>query len=345
MAVKQSVKRICIFQVSLLVLLGLLIPSAGAQGTERKKVLFVNSYDLDNIWALGTLRGALDVFNVSINEDFQLDDSESPVQFKLFNMKTKKNKSEEFKKRSALEAKALIETWRPDVVICSDDNASKYLIVPYFKEGEIPFVFCGVNWSAEEYGFPASNVTGMIEVFPVQEGLNILKPYVAGDRIGFLSNDSLSERKNAKYIREIFGLDMEERFVNTMDEMEAEFLSLQQQTDMVMIIDVVSLKDHDGARKAKFFKEATVKPTFAFSSAGEHMDFLLICKRMSREQGEWAASAALNILDGTPPADIPLAMNEKAAIRLNMVLAGKLGIKFPMELIERANFVSDEVTR
>ena len=135
-------------------------------------------------------------------------------------METNIFKTEEHKKQSALEAKEIIDSWKPDVVICSDDNASKYLIVPYFKNTELPFVFCGVNWDASDYGFPCSNVTGMLEVFLVQPGLDIIKPHVKGNRIGFLSNNRLSEHKNAKYIRDIFGLDLVERYYDkTMAEL------------------------------------------------------------------------------------------------------------------------------
>ena len=45
-------------------------------------------------------------------------------------------------------AKAEIDAFKPDVVIAADDNASKYLIEPYFKDAALPFVFCGVNWDA-----------------------------------------------------------------------------------------------------------------------------------------------------------------------------------------------------
>jgi hypothetical protein len=52
-----------------------------------------------------------------------------------------------------------------------------------------------------------------------------------------------------------------------------------------------------------------------------------------------AAGAALKIIDGKNPADIPIVTNKRAKIFLNMVLAKKMGIKFPMSLIEHAQFV------
>jgi len=81
-------------------------------------------------------------------------------------MDTKRNKNIDFIKAQALKAKNLIEKVKPDIVLTSDDNAAKFLIVPYFKDSKIPFIFSGVNWTAEKYGFPFKNVTGMIEVNP-----------------------------------------------------------------------------------------------------------------------------------------------------------------------------------
>lgn len=306
----------------------------------RKKVLYINSYDLSFDWSRGVLKGTTDKFNVHMDTDFNLDDSDSPVQFKLFNMDTKNNHSETYKKEIALKAKSLIESWQPDVVICADDNASKYLIAPYFKDSEIPFVFCGVNWDASVYGLPYTNVTGMVEVFPIQEALMILKPHLKGNRIGFLAHDTLTERKNAKYFKEIFNLDLTSRFVTNMEQLEREFIVLQQQCDLVFITDVVTLKDHDPERYLSITKHYTVVPTVGFPGTGDNaLNYLLNCSRLSKEQGAWAADAALQIINGKAPSEIPLAMNHMAKVRLNIALMKKLGIKFPAELMERVGFV------
>lgn len=308
---------------------------------ERKKILYINSYDLDYNWSLGMLKGTLEVLDVGIDSNLNLDDSRSLVEFKLFNMKTKKNTSLEYKKKVSLEAKALIDSWQPDVVICTEDNASKFLIVPYFKDSKLPFVFCGVNWSASEYGFPCSNVTGMIEVFPIQAVLDTVRPFAKGDRVGFLSHDTLSEHKNAKYIEKIYGLDLVSRFVTDFDEFEKSFKELQTESDMLMLIEHETIKGFDEKRLRDLTENYTTIPTFSFASRRLE-NYLIIFRRLAEEQGEWAARAALEILHGKSPEDIPLSMNKKAGVRLNMKMAKKLGIKFPMELIQQSTFVSEE---
>ena len=139
-----------------------------------KKVLFIDSYHEGYAWSDGITNGIKSVVDGK------------GMNLKVVRMDTKRNASEDFKKEAALKMKAVIEDFKPDVVIASDDNASKYLIEPYFKGSNLPFVFCGVNWDASGYGFPTSNVTGMIEVTPVPQLLEQLKPYAKGNRIGFL---------------------------------------------------------------------------------------------------------------------------------------------------------------
>jgi ABC-type uncharacterized transport system substrate-binding protein len=62
---------------------------------------------------------------------------------------------------------------------------------------------------------------------------------------------------------------------------------------------------------------------------------------MGEEQGAYMGRMALRILKGESPEDIPLVTNKKAKIYLNMKLAKKLEITFPMDLIEDAIFVGE----
>ena len=122
-----------------------------SQSLAGKKVLFVDSYHEGYAWGDGIISGIKTVLEGS------------GVELKIFRMDTKRNGEKAFKESAALKAKAEIEDFKPDVVIAGDDNASKYLVVPYYKDASLPFIFCGVNWDATGYGFPFKNVTGMLE--------------------------------------------------------------------------------------------------------------------------------------------------------------------------------------
>ena len=70
----------------------------------------------------------------------------------------------------------------PDLLIVSDDNAVKYLVVPNFQDDPMPIVFCGVNWTADQYDLSHCNITGILELLPivgVDANFEILLPFHA----------------------------------------------------------------------------------------------------------------------------------------------------------------------
>ena len=105
-----------------------------------------------------------------------------------------KNKKEEGPQKAA-EAYALFEQMKPDGVIAVDDNAQTMFVIPYLKDKvKMPVVFCGVNAAPgklETYGYPSSNVTGVMEYEVLEESISFMKQLVPNMKtLGFLSIDS-----------------------------------------------------------------------------------------------------------------------------------------------------------
>ena len=230
----------------------------------------------------------------------------------------------------------MIESFKPDVVIAADDNASKFLIKPFYKDVALPFVFCGVNWHASNYGFPYKNVTGMVEVAGVKELLDTLKPYAKGDRIALLSDDTTSSRKNVDNYKNVLGVDLTEFLVNDMAEWKEAFKKIQGEFDMLIVENVIGINDFD-AKAAEAFAIANAKiPSGAVQE--ENIPYALLgYLKVAEEQGEWSANAALKILGGTSPADIPIVKNQKGSLVVNARIMAATGIELPYELIESAD--------
>jgi hypothetical protein len=256
-------------------------------------------------------------------------------------MDTKRNKSEEFIKKAALNAKKVIEEWGPDVVIAADDNASKYMIVPYFKDRELPFVFCGVNWDASVYGFPFSNVTGMVEVNLVEKAIDIMKEYSKGDKVGILSSETLTGRKQAGYIADMISNDVSIEYPANFYEWKKKYIEMQSSNNMLILIAMNGINDWDREEARQLTMNETSIPTVMFYTPWIEYALFTIAGS-SEEQGRWAANTALEILNGKSPQDIPIVRNKEARIYLNMELAKNMGITFPMDLIEQATFVSEK---
>lgn len=305
---------------------------ANLLGGVHKKVLFINSYHQGYAWSDDIEKGAQKIF----------DQSDYMVEVKYFRMDSKRKKSERSIKLQAIRAHKLIESWRPDLVIASDDNASKYLVVPYLKGGDIPVVFCGVNWDASEYGFPCSNVTGMVEVNSGDKLVQLLRQYARGDRLAVIGENSYTTAKVVSFYEEVFGMKFNERvYPETFAEWKSEYKRLQTDADMLIMLTHYGIKNWDTNDAIKFIGDTTQIPTGA---TGDHFaPYTLVSHgKIAEEQGVWAATTALNIFKGAFPADIPIAQNVGSKVMLNMELAKKLGIIFPIELIQSSVLVGAE---
>lgn len=310
---------------------------AGIAAAEKPKILFIDSYHAGYVWSDGVARGVLEALNVKMNEDGALDNSESDAELRIFRMDTKRNTSEEFCQQAALKAKDIIDTWRPVVVIACDDNAAKYLIVPYLKDTTVPVVFCGINWDASEYGLPARNVTGMVEITLIPQLLESLQPYAKGNRIGYLAPENLTNKKYVMYFKKLFQLDVLPRFVTSFADWKTAFEALQSEVDILLLGNAV-FPDWNEQAAREFVEINTTVPTGCYDESMIQL-VLLGYTKIPEEQGEWAAQTALQILDGASPADIPVVMNTKGQIYLNMRLAEKLGVRFPLTLVKHATLI------
>jgi len=298
-----------------------------------KKIFFINSYHDGYAWSDGIRNGIKDVFKGA------------DIELKVHDMDTKRNTSEEFKSAAGVKTKEMIEAFQPEVIIAADDNASKYVIVPYFNNSSTPVVFCGVNWSASEYGFPSANVTGMVEVSLIPKLVNMMTQHSKGEKIGLLGADNLSNRKEVANYKKIFNINFEkEVFVTTIEDWKNAFAQLQQEVDMLIMAPPSFFNEVSEEEKSaikNFILEHVTIPTGSVEDWIAPYALISLAKR-SQEQGEWAATTALRILDGTAPSDIPIVENEQGSIILNLVLAEKLNVFFSPSTLRNATIIDKE---
>ena len=308
-----------------LVALGVL---SNANDAQAARCLFVSSYHQGYAWSDGVERGLRSVL-------------QGKCEIKQFDMDTKRRKSEDEKQKMALEAKALIESWQPDVVITADDNAAKYLIKPYFRDHEVPFVFCGVNWTVKEYEFPYTNVTGMIEVAPIRPMLQRAAEIVPGARRAFyIGAHTLTEEKNVKRFQEAtesLGMEMEHALVDTTEQWLAAYRRAQDH-DFVIVGSKAGINDWDSARIQQGVL-ATVR-RLSVTNHGWMMPYTIFgVTKVPEEHGEWAAKSALEILDGTSPQDIRIVANRKRDFWINESILRAAELTLSPRLMRKAKKV------
>jgi len=290
------------------------------------KCLWVSSYAPGYEWNDGIAKGLHSILD-------------KKCEVKEFHMDTKRNKSPEFGRSQALKAKALIESYQPDVVIASDDNASKYLVAPYYKNADLPVVVCAINWTAKEYGYPYNNVTGMIEVMPVKPLLKMVKRVlsVSSGTVMLIEPDSNTGRKNVKYMRKYFeraGFELKSQFVNTFEQWKKAFIDAQQE-DVIFLLTTGGISNWDKKEAKNFVSENGKKLTISVNKWVKDYAMIVYGKR-AEEQGEWAAKVASKILDGTPAAEIPMIVNKEWERYFNLELLDRAGISVGQQILDRA---------
>jgi hypothetical protein len=296
-----------------------------------KKILWVDSYHAGYEWSSGIEKG----LRVALYG--------SGVELKSFHMDTKRHLEEDFHRRAGRRAKKIIEEFRPDVVIASDDNAQRYLVVPYLKDTVLPVIFCGVNEDLVNYGYPCHNVTGMIED-EMAEGLVMhLRRLAKGDRAGFIGADVHTMRIVAdQYNKQFFGGQLRYYLVRSFAEFKEAFLRAQQEVDMLLFRNISGVTGWDAAEAEAFVAAHTAVPTGSVLPWMQPYNLLTIAK-VPEEQGEYAATTALRILAGARPAELPVERNRLAHLVVNLKMAKAAGLVLPVSLLQTAEVIGQEV--
>jgi ABC-type uncharacterized transport system substrate-binding protein len=296
--------------------------------TPLKKVLLINSYHKGYAWSDGIEKGVRSILGNKKN-----------IQLKTIEMDTKRNKTESFRKNAGFKVKLFIEKFKPDVVIAADDNASKYVVKRYYQNAQLPFVFCGVNWDASIYDYPYTNATGMIEISLVEKVIKHLKQYAKGQKIGFISGDAVTSRKELQYHKKLFNIDYDKAyFVTHFTDWKAKYLQLQSEVDMVFFNNHAGIKNWDKKQARTFIANNIKKPS------GSQYDFMayfasITIAKSPEEQGIWSAQSALKILNGTKPSHIRIVKNKTGKLIFNMKLIKKLNINIPFEILKIATLI------
>jgi ABC-type uncharacterized transport system substrate-binding protein len=287
------------------------------------KILVVMSYEKENPWCVEIKEGIDSVF--ADNSDI-----------KYFYMNTKKNIAGGVQK--AKEAYQLYKRFRPDGVIAADDIAQSMFVLPYLKDKvKTPVMFCAVNEEPEKYGYPASNVSGILERDFISESIAFAKQLVPSiNTVGFLAKDSPSgqairnqvEIESDTYLAKVEGF----KLVKTMKETLAVLEEYKKTTDALFITSTNGILDADGNALdnqqvtkivAKFYK----KPLIGANDFHVRYGVLCAVVKSGNAQGRMSAEMLLKAIKGTPIKHIPITKNKYGKRMLNVTAMKELGIR------------------
>lgn len=315
------------------------VDSRSAEGAATRdqmktfKILHVMSYHMPWEWTDTQMQGLMR----------ELDGI--PVEYKQFEMDTKNFSTEEQKRRKAEEARALIDTWEPDLLYTTDDDAQEY-VARHYANTSLPIVFSAVNKDPAAFGFDgAANVTGVLEVEHFIENINLLKEIVPDVRdIAVIFDidpmwDPVEERMRAALPQAEGITILSWDRIDSFADYKRRIAELQTEADAIALIGIFTFQDEKG-RNVHYsdvleWTAANSKlPDFSFWKDRATFGTLSVVSVSGYEQGREAGRLARQILvDGKSPGSLPIRTSSKGEPIINKARADDLGIPLSSKTI------------
>lgn len=325
-------------------LLVLIIPLVAAAATsrpvfaQRQRVLVVMSYHESYPWTRDIREGI----------EARL---AARCELEFFYMDTKRDLASGARK--GREALARAKVFKPHGIIAADDNAQALFVVPHLRDKvDTPVIFCGVNAAPDTYGYPARNVTGVLERLHIRETIAFAQMLQAGIRnVAFLLRPTPTATAIAEQINSERGtypahsLPISE--VNTLAEAKQEVERLRRLCDALYMVNLHELPDEAGVSISEAEMIGLLSKRFGkvtMSSSPFHVEagVLLTVASSGVEQGDQAAAMLLKCLQGTPIETLPITRNHKGQRMINLKVMRALGIQTAPASLVGATFYDGE---
>jgi ABC-type uncharacterized transport system substrate-binding protein len=313
---------------------------ARAQAPAKWKILHIMSYHSPWQWTD-------DMFNGFKEALKGLD-----IEYKVFQMDTKRNSSEEWKQKVGKEARELIQAWKPDLVYTTDDNAQEY-VTRHYIDAKIPFVFAGVNDDPEKYGFVgAKNVTGVLEREHIEQTVTLLKEVVPGiSRIAVITDEDPTwegvtrrmKEKESIYPPHVQFISYD--VIQTFEEYKRKIKEYQTKADALGLLGIHTFKDEKGSNVPweevlKWTADNSRLPDFSFWADRVLYGTLCAVIVSAYEQGLGAGRIARGILvEGKSPSSYAIKPTIKGRPMLSLARARKLGLRVKSKVLLTADVI------
>lgn len=274
----------------------------------KPRVLVLHSYDQDFSW--------VNDIDTSMKKVFE----KKPYSIRWHYMDTKRNPYQEFKEKAGYNARNVIDSWKPNVIIAVDDNAQEFVTKYYVNNPSIKVVFTGVNAEPQKYKFnQANNVTGVLERIPYNAVKEVFEQVMTSDKKRILHISDSSE--TSLYIHdELTSFNwaplqlVESTQINTFDEWKQAVIQKEKNADFLLIT-------HYHTIKRSSTDSTIVPPKEVIDWTEEHTTLprigcwgfyvedggMMAIAVSPFEQGELAAKMAVDIVDnGTSTTQIPI---------------------------------------
>lgn len=322
------------------IVFGLLVALCFCWGTahaDSHRVLVVHSLSPGFAWVQG--------INTAIKASFD----RSGIEYQFFYMNTYENSGVELKEKICAHARKVLKRFKPQVVIAVDDDAQRYFVQPYVGKSPIQFVFCGVNAESETYGYPADNVTGILErTYPAQ-ALELLKKIMPDVATSVALSDESSTSNlvmqrlkgratDGSFPIQLVGFEQLSTFSQWVTTVKNYEKSVGIDSFLIPIIDTIKQDwDQQNMSPAEMMMWTTdnvTKPIVGLWPSVTDHGALCAVVVDPKEHGKVAALMAKKILSGQKAGQIPMVTNQDGYVIVNLKTAAKLNINVPFSVLQ-----------
>ena len=230
-------------------------------------------------------------------------------------------------KSKAQAAAQLYQELQPDGVIVVEEDVQPVFVIPYLKDKvKTPVIFAGMFTDPATYGYPASNVTGVVHKTFFHESLTFLLQIApAVKTVGITCNDDAAARGGVPVIRQTFleaGMTVPEPiYVNDEMEQVRRVSELKNTTDALFVCPIL------GEKIVKSIMQTYGKPTFSAWRQGMVWGLLAGVVESGEDFGQKAAEMLLQVLDGTPITQLPITTIDIGHRVVNLETMKALGLQ------------------
>lgn len=241
---------------------------------------------------------------------------------------------------------------QPDGVIAADDNAQSMFVVPYLKDRvSTPVMFCGVNSDPDEYGYPATNVSGILERLHFTKSTIMAKQLIPGaSTLGFIMQAGPSAEKIILQLhREKHRFPVQfiaAKTPRTVTEALSMTKQLRETCDLLFMETLQGLKSDDGrpieySQIMPLIAKTFGKTVIASDDYAVRHGALCGVVKTGQEQGRTAAKMLLQAMQGKEIKDLPITRNLEGKRMINVTIMRRMGLSPPPELIHSSELVKE----
>ncbi|SNR97680.1 ABC-type uncharacterized transport system, substrate-binding protein [Humidesulfovibrio mexicanus] len=331
-----------------LLLVQALFPGGSALGQTRAgqspaRVFVVHSYDAEYVWCQ------------ALNQGLRAALRGLPVELETVYLDAKHDLDQDSLRAKGMNALAKIFERRPAVVIAVDDAAQTHLVAPHLRNrGEPQVIFCGVNAPLSLYGYPAKNVSGVRERWHFRESFALLRKIQPSARrvalltdmsesSGYVLDDMAEERRQGgPFAVKTVAV----RRTDSFQQWQRLVRAAQKNADALALGIYLSLRDENtgavvpGDTVAAWTDSANRLPTVGFADYVLRHGQMCGVLESAQEQGQLAGAMARQVLErGLAAGGLPVRVNTKGIVVVNLRTADRLKVQIPFEIIEAAEVV------